>query len=72
MTKTELGVNTGNLQKVKWKKCETWQGRLLASGGRVTLIQSYLTGIAYFMMSLGRAKEELSLVKRQLEENKGK
>ena len=33
------------------RKCETWQGRLLASAGRVTLIQSSLTGIPYFMMS---------------------
>lgn len=33
------------------KKCSNWQGRLLASAGRVTLIQSSLTGIPYFMMS---------------------
>ena len=33
------------------RKCETWLGRLLASAGRVTLIQSSLTGIPYFMMS---------------------
>ena len=32
-------------------KCGTWQGRLLASAGRFTLIQSSLTGIPYFMMS---------------------
>ena len=33
------------------RKCETWQGRLLASAGRVTLIQLSLTSIPYFMMS---------------------
>lgn len=33
------------------KKCSSWQGRLIASAGRVTLIQSSLTGIPFFMMS---------------------
>ena len=32
-------------------KYGTWQGRLLASAGRLTLIQSSLTGIPYFMTS---------------------
>lgn len=33
------------------KKFINWQGRLLASSGRITLIQSSLTGIPYFMTS---------------------
>ena len=32
-------------------KCQTWQGKLLDSGSRVTLIQAALTGVPYYLMS---------------------
>ena len=54
-----LPVDKNRIRNKSWKppetkmerKCETWQGRLLGSAGRVTLIQSSLTGIPYFMIS---------------------
>lgn len=32
------------------KKCSNWQGRIFVSPGRITFIQSSLTGIPYFTM----------------------
>ena len=54
-----LPINKKRIRNKDWKpsenkmegKCGTWQGRLLASAGRLTLTQSSLTGIPYFMMS---------------------
>ena len=54
-----LLVDKKRIKNKDWKssenkmegKCGTWQGRLLASAGRLIVIQSSLTGIPYFMMS---------------------
>ena len=52
-------IDEKRIRNIGWQKteekivgrCQTWQGRLLDSGSRITLIQSALTGVPYYMMS---------------------
>ena len=50
----EKRIRNKGWQKTEEKiggKCQTWQGKLLDSGNRITFIQATLTGVPYYMMS---------------------